>query len=416
MIIFLFVETRVVENTAVAYIRSLGMSPVLLAQSASGMLYEGVDLEIFDGVHHVDTRDAASILSLIREQQWNVGAVWGTCDAVMISASLVARALGLPHPSVEGLVNAYRKNRVRELLADRGYEQPAWQCAMADDFPAIPDVPFPLVIKPVRDAGAYGVSLCLDMHDYARSVEAIRRGELQSLRGDSYHAFLIEQFVDGPFYGAELIHFCGAWHVVGFNRIGLPDDGGLCMTSISHPADFSAAEVCELSEMITAWVDAVGLRGGALNVEFKITADGPRLIEVNLRVAGLRVVEQVLLTQGIDMIAMLVDFSCGRPVKEFIRRESKFDFIADALVFIPEGGTVEAVHAPVAELDYVSSHFKQVPFTAPASQGNFGAIVGHVFAHGRSSDEAMGNARRLAKRVTFEMATLGQDSQACNGD
>ncbi len=289
---FLFVEARPIECAGIGYIRALGYVPVLFTsmQSRNKVLFDDLDLNLFDAVHHVDTLDARAMRARIDALRLPVGAVLGCYDDVMIPASELAAALGVPHPSLAGLRRAYGKERVRDTLRGRGYRQPAYQVLSAERAAPRPDIGFPCVVKPLRDAGAYGVSLCANEADYRAAVERFRSGDGVSMLGSRHREFLAEAFVEGPFYGAELLHNGGRWHVLGINRIFVSPRDSLCMTGISHPSDLPAADADAIADEIVEWVNLLGLAGGALNVEFILAETGPVLVEINLRSAGARAV------------------------------------------------------------------------------------------------------------------------------
>ncbi|TCW82127.1 carboxylate--amine ligase [Burkholderia sp. SRS-46] len=401
MKIFAFIEARPIECAGIEYIRRLGYSPVLFTsmQTMNKQLYDDLDPRAFDAIHRVDTRNAGAVLDYIAAHRLEIGAVLGCYDDMMIPAAEIAAALGLPHPSLDGLRNAFSKERVRDLLNARGYRQPRYQVVTADRLPPRPDTGFPCVVKPLRDAGAYGVSLCADEADYRRAVARLRDGGSLSMLGDPHREFLVEEFVEGPFYGAELIHNQGRWHVLGINRIFVSPHDSLCMTGISHPSDLPDGDAARLAGTIVEWVDALGLRGGALNVEFILAPHGPVLVEINLRIAGARAARQIALTTGIDMVGHLIDFVCGidRPIEA--RDGERYDFVADAFVFSPARGRIDAISFDPSHAHYIASGFRRTPLESTSASRNFGSVIGYVLAHGRSCDEAMQHARALAQDV-----------------
>ncbi|MBI0331626.1 ATP-grasp domain-containing protein [Burkholderia plantarii] len=402
---FLFIEARPIECAGIAYLREAGLSPVLLTSlnRMNKTLYDDLDLSLFDAVHEVDTRDVAAMLAFVAAHGLEVAGVLGCFDDFVIPAAEVAAALGLPHPSLDGLRNAFSKKQVRDVLIRHGFAQPAYELLQADALPARPGIGFPCVIKPLRDAGAYNVSLCRDEHDYAAAVERIRAGGARSMLGRSQATYLAEEFLEGRFYGAELIHAAGAWRILGINRIFVAPEDGLCMTGISHPSDLSPADADALGAVILDWIAALGLSGGALNVEFILTARGPMLVEINLRIAGARAVRQIALTSGVDMVRLLIDFCLGRPAPVVPRVERAHAYVADAFVFCPEAGTIRDIRFASSDPHYVASGFRKLPFVSTTGSRNFGSVIGYVLAHGASCDEAMRHARALATSVHVEV-------------
>ncbi|NTZ08631.1 ATP-grasp domain-containing protein [Burkholderia metallica] len=402
---FLFIEARPVESAGIGYLRASGFSPVLLTSlnRMNKQLYDDLDLSLFDAVHEVDTHDVAAMLVLVETLGLQVAGVLGCFDAFVIPAAQVAAALGLPHPSIDGLSNAFSKKRMRDVLAGRGFRQPAYELLSADDLPARPGIGFPCVIKPLRDAGAYNVSLCRDSRDYAAVVARIRAGHDTPMLGGAHATYLAEEFLDGRFYGAELIHAAGAWRILGINRIFVSPEDSLCMTGISHPADLLPADADALGAVVLDWVDALGLHGGALNVEFILTARGPMLVEINLRVAGARAVRQIELTSGVDMVRHLIDFCVGRSGPVVPSAERRHAYVADAFVFSPKAGIIREIAFEPCHPHYVDSGFRRLPIVSATGSRNFGAVIGYVLAHGASCEEAMMRARSLADSVSVEV-------------
>jgi biotin carboxylase len=329
--------------------------------------------------------------------------VLGCYDDVMIPASEVANPLGLPHPSLAGLRNAYSKKNVRDTLGAEGYRQPTYQMLSADRFPPRPDIGFPCVLKPLRGSGARGVSLCANEAAYRAAVDHLRSGDGVSVFGNRHCEFLAEEFLEGPFYGAELLHNQGRWHVLGINRIFVSPHDSLCMTGLSHPSDLPPVDADAIAGEIVDWVNLLGLAGGALNVEFVLTEQGPALVEVNLRIAGARAVRQIVLTTGIDMVEHLIDFVCGidRPIAP--REPKRYDFVADAFVFAPVSGTVRDISFAPRDAHYVASGFRKVPLESTSASKNFGSVIGYVLAYGGTCDEAMCHARVLADDVRVSL-------------
>ncbi|WP_445497519.1 ATP-grasp domain-containing protein [Photorhabdus sp. SF281] len=406
--VFIFLEVRPTECLAIDYIRNLGFSPVLLTSMASmnKELYDDLKKELFDNIYYIDTSSCTDIINLIKDNHIPVAAILGCYDDVMITASEVALEFGLPHPDLKGLRNAFSKKNVRDILVQHGYYQPAYEVFSHNNIPENPEVPFPFVIKPLRDAGAYGVSLCKSNDDYRNVTLGISSNGTMSMLGKVNEEFLIEEFLQGRFYGAELIYSRDKWHLIGINRIFVSPDDGLCMIGLSHPADLSESEFTIACELVKEWVTVLGLRGGAINVEFIYTSHGPVLVEINLRIAGARAAQQIFMTTGVNMVKYLVDFVCG--IESDILPESvmTYPFVADAFIFHRGEAIVNDISVDSDSPYFISAGFKKTPFSISnisSKNKNFGSIVGYALAHGDSCTEAMENAMCIANSVQLKI-------------
>jgi D-alanine-D-alanine ligase len=114
-------------------------------------------------------------------------------DARLESAiPLLLDLLGLPFTGspAEVLSLALRKDRVKQRLQAAGVPTPAGRVLKAPGDPC--DLPFPLIVKPVREDGSVGISCRSVVHDEA----ALREG-VATIIGTFRQPALVEEFVDG---------------------------------------------------------------------------------------------------------------------------------------------------------------------------------------------------------------------------
>ena len=122
-------------------------------------------------------------------------------DARLESAiPLVLDLLGVPFTGspAEVLSHALRKDRVKRLLEAAGIPTPAGRVVTRPDDPC--DLPFPLIVKPVREDGSVGIShasVVRDAAQLARAVEAVATNLRQPC--------LVEEFVDGREFNVALL-------------------------------------------------------------------------------------------------------------------------------------------------------------------------------------------------------------------
>jgi D-alanine-D-alanine ligase len=122
-------------------------------------------------------------------------------DARLESAiPLVLELLGVPFTGSPGEVLglALRKDRVKQRLAAAGIPTPAG-CVMAsaDD---VCDLPFPLIVKPVREDGSAGITRASVVRD-----EAALRAVVDSVVTRFRQPALVEQYVDGREFNVALL-------------------------------------------------------------------------------------------------------------------------------------------------------------------------------------------------------------------
>jgi biotin carboxylase len=216
-------------------------------------------------------------------------------------AARVARRLGLTYHVEDAVAAATDKFEQRRRLRDAGLRVPRFAVidAPGQVNDALAEVGAPAVLKPVRGAGSRHV------YRIDGSEDALRCAT-EAFEHDFAERFVLEEMLvgspeaAGPGFGdyvsAELLFWRGAvaYQVVN-GRLPLVEpfrERGYVL-----PAPLSPTDGDEVCRQAAAACLALGLRDGWMDVELKLTADGPVVIEVNARMGG--------------WVAMLLHRSCG---------------------------------------------------------------------------------------------------------
>ncbi|GAU68739.1 hypothetical protein SSP35_08_02330 [Streptomyces sp. NBRC 110611] len=172
------------------------------------------------------------------------------------------RAAGLPHARTETVTSAEELSKALDGWGDA----------------------YPLIIKPVNSAGSDGCTVCPD-RETAEAAYAAITGSL-NLMGEINHEVIVQQFLQGTQYIVNTVSLKGRHLLTELyaERIDYVDNAPMLRHIISRPE--SAGREGELVEYVLACLDALGVREGAAHTEVMLTADGPRLVEVNSRVMG----------------------------------------------------------------------------------------------------------------------------------
>ncbi|MBV8462327.1 MAG: ATP-grasp domain-containing protein [Acidimicrobiales bacterium] len=262
----------------------------------------------------LDPAEAADCLGAFRPD----GVVTFVDDTIERTADLAAR-LDLPYhtPAVASLM--VDKRRQREVFEREGLPSAA--------FWPVPDglhgasraafaqrVTYPSVLKPVRGSGSLDIQLVEDPGALITAlggeriagrswiVEEYIPNTLESPE-DWYANYLS---VESVVSNGELSHigFCGRFPLAEPFR-----ETGNFMPALVPPGTEHS-----LLELVEDAVRALGIRDSVLHTEIKLTADGPRLIEINGRLGGRPpfVLEEV---SPVNLFAVTCQVAGGVPVK-----------------------------------------------------------------------------------------------------
>lgn len=230
-------------------------------------------------------------------------------------AARLASRLGLRYHSESTVLAATDKDVQRRRFREAGLRVP--RCRVLERPEEVVDalaaVGTPAVLKPVRGAASRNVYRLDGPQDAVRhATEAFAAGGADR--------FLVEEMLvgDPSVAGPELGDYVSVellmWHgTVAYQMLNsrLPlrepfrECGGF-LPGLLPPA--VEAEVYRLAE---AACRALGVADGWTNVELKLTADGPVLIEVNARLGGF-VAVLLYRSYGVEAVRMAFDVAVGR--------------------------------------------------------------------------------------------------------
>jgi biotin carboxylase len=143
----------------------------------------------------------------------------------------------------------------------------------------------PLVLKPTTSAGADSIYLVRRGEDWRPPFDQILGA--RNMMGRRNDVVLVQEYAEGVEYAVDTYSADGRHGLVMVSRYRkrvVGDRLGIYEAVECLPPD--APRVSDIVGYARAVLDAVGLRNGSAHLEVMDTARGPRLIEVNARVAG----------------------------------------------------------------------------------------------------------------------------------
>ena len=285
--------------------RRLGLLPVLFARDPGRYPYvrqDGVAARV------LDTGDPAAVLAGCAALPGPVRGVTSSSEYSVATAAEVAGRLGLPHPDPDAVRGCRDKPTQRARLRAAGLPGPAAAAAATpDDAVAVAvDIGLPVVVKPVAGSGSLGVRRCAARAEVRAAAGAVLGG-LPGLPAQP--AVLVEAYLPGPEFSVET---ADQW-VVGIVAKHLGPLPWFIETGHDFPASLPAADREALAGAAVAALRALGLGWGAAHVELRLTPDGPRVVEVNPRLAGGMIPRMVEEATGIDLVGRQVARAVGEP-------------------------------------------------------------------------------------------------------
>jgi biotin carboxylase len=276
--------------------RSLGYRPALITGPASddqlaawGKHHDVI--EVVDDPYSEQALEAAA-----RRIPGPLAGLFSCYDGCVLPAALAASALGLPHCDTAALRRARNKYEARLRLREIGVDRVAAALVgLGGDLAAVEQAvgPYPLIVKPVNGIASHLVVKCDSRQDLQAALHRLHDSVSHDLAalyshpiglGENGHTdpsteFLVEPFLAGPEYSAELVV---SPH--GVSRIALleklmVDDVSFFETAYLSVEDPAVSE--RIWEFIEAAVTGIGLDSAVCHVEVIDTAEGVSLVEIN---------------------------------------------------------------------------------------------------------------------------------------
>ncbi len=337
----------------------------------------------------IDTSDVEAVVELARAESAD-GVLTVGSDVALPAVSAVARELGFVGPSGRAVTLARDKAAQWELFRKLGAARR--QCVAATTLEglvaAAGSLRFPVVVKPTDGAGGRGGRVVREQQEVAKSVEV-------AVAASRAGRALVEEFVEGSDHTAEAFVLDGrrCFGVITDKELGPP---GLVPREHAVPTGLSADAQVAVWDAVDALCQEIGLEWGPLDVDFKMTAHGPELLEFAPRLGGNELPRLLERASGISLMDWALSVALGLPVgAETYEVKPR----AVRILFSGKSGWVEELAATEpgwtapAEVSYdVRPGDRVRSVTCSADR------VGFVLAGGSTAQEARGRVRQTADR------------------
>ncbi|MFF2148177.1 ATP-grasp domain-containing protein [Kitasatospora sp. NPDC058190] len=298
-----------------------------------------------------DTTDTDSLLEAVEAIRAEAGpgrriGIYTWDELSLLATASVAEKLGLRHLSAQAAAACRDKYTTRSLLDGAGLPTVRHRLVRSADeaLAAAAEIGYPVVLKPRSLAGSLGVRMVEDAEALSAAYpEAVGTALAGVPEADGV---LVEEFLVGPEISIDSCVVDGAAEPVFVARKRLGFEPGF--EEIGHLVGPWRHEpwADETVELLRAAHRALGIDHGVTHTEVRLTAGGPRIVEVNGRLGGDLIPHLGTLATGIELPLAAAESAFGRqpdltPTRE---RCAEVRFLYPA-----HDGTVESVDLGGAE-------------------------------------------------------------------
>lgn len=232
-------------------------------------------------------------------------------DLANITVQYLAEKLGLPGNSRECIEKSTNKYAMRKAFREAGIPTPFFQAVGKGETVMPPS--FPVVVKPTDRSGSRAIT----------KVEAPEEleGALRAAIEQSFEKkAIVEEYLSGEEYSFEAVSYEGRHTCLAVTKKFTTGSPHYIETGHLQPAPLTEMQKKQITDMIFAGLDALGIKYGASHSEFRMDGHNQvRIIEIGSRMGGDCIGSHLVpLSTGQDFVGMVVDTAAGR--KPEIRR------------------------------------------------------------------------------------------------
>jgi biotin carboxylase len=343
-----------------------------------------------------DVRDATGCVQLARDHK--ISAVTSICAEVAVeTVAAIAESLDLPGISTLAARQSTDKGLMRLRLEECGVPGPPFKVVsdVATAEMAAIAIGYPVIVKPVDNAGSRGVKQVLDVRGL---VPAFNNAISNSRKGQA----IVESFMTGVESTVEAMTFCGETVIHGISDKEHDLYPYCVANSINYPGLFEESVLFEIRQVVCNAIAALGIEMGPIHAELMVTPDGVKVIEIAARGGGFRIFSKIVrLISGIDAVQQALQMALGEPpsIQPRESRSAVLKFLRPprAGVLREIRGVSRALTVPgvvEVELDVaVGDRFTDI--TAD------GERPGYILSSAQTRVEAMAAAAEAEKLISF---------------
>jgi len=280
-----------------------------------------------------------------------IDAVLCLLDLRLVEAARLAESLGTRFLNPASAVVLRDKYSVRRALQDAGIAQPDFRLATSnqDLRQAVDELGLPVLIKPVDGYGSQNIVVLRDALELDPLLtplnDMLPSGAKYGLGVLANDRLIVERFMAGAVIGCDTLSANGRHLLLGkHEKAFYPPPSfairGGCFTP-------NTGQMAEVERYVTSVLSAVGFDWGAAHTEIMLTADGPRLIEINPRLVGAKIGRLVGHALGCSIHEELIGLHLG--LSDGSAHRGSGDIAVSRWLCAERSGTLRRVTVPAVD-------------------------------------------------------------------
>ena len=232
--------------------------------------------------------------------------VTAATDKPLVMMARVAEKYGFPFYSVETAQWSTDKFQMKQRFIEGGI--PCARGRLIHNAEEANDLYFPIICKPRDNSGSRGVKLCRTKEELQESIE-------EALQNSHLDTVLVEEFIEGPEYSIESLHYDGKSEVIQFTEKRTTEFPYNVELGHIQPANISEKNKQKIREIVTKIANTLSFENCPSHTELKINDRGVFVIETSPRLGGDYITSTLTpLSTGVNMEDELLLMSLGEAI------------------------------------------------------------------------------------------------------
>ena len=233
--------------------------------------------------------------------------VTAATDKPLVMMARVAEKYGFPFYSAETAQWSTDKFQMKQRFMEGGV--PCAKGRLVKSVEEVEDFEYPVIIKPRDNSGSRGVKLSRSKEELAASMsEAFEVSRLDTV--------LVEEFIDGPEYSIESLHYDGKSEVIQFTEKKTTEFPYNVELGHIQPANISEENQQKIREIVSLIGKALQFENCPSHTELKINERGIYVIETSPRLGGDYITSTLTpLSTGVNLEDQLLHIALGDEIE-----------------------------------------------------------------------------------------------------
>jgi len=258
-----------------------------------------------DAFEVVGGQDYEGTCAVVEEHGINA-IVTAATDKPLVMMARIAEKYGFPFYSVETAQWSTDKFQMKHRF-ELG-NVPHAQGRLISKVEEAEGLVFSVIVKPRDNSGSRGVKLCRDAEELKASID-------EALENSKLDTVLVEEFIEGPEYSIEGLHYDGKSEVIQFTEKKTTEFPYNVELGHKQPANLSEEHKKAIREIVSKIGKAMNFVNCPSHTELKINDRGIFVIETSPRLGGDYITSTLTpLSTGINLEDQLLHIALGEPV------------------------------------------------------------------------------------------------------